>query len=689
MGSDLFLLSINGHKIECRRGQTILEVACEAGIEIPHFCYHPGLQTKGFCHVCFVNVNGKKDLELACASLVQEGMEILTYGDNIEEAHKGVLDLLVQDHPLECPVCERAGECNLQDLTFLYGPKTFSNTLFTKNNLPLKNFNPLLQGNMNRCIECHRCISFLEDVAGTGELGFFHTTKGCVIDTCLESGVTSELSGNLLDVCPSGAIIENIPVVQHRWETEKRVSIDVMDAMGSAVRLDCREEKVVRILPVEKESINQYWSTDKIRFSYDGLSNQRLAQPYIRKNGVLEPASWIDAFKTLVRKISELEPSEMAFLVGDLVEVDSAYLLRQLLDDMKIYNRDCCVDGAFLPTHDREDYLFNTSFERIEKSDACLVIGSDIRYDAPLLNVRLRQRYKTLGSSLGVIGEKQDLTFGYEYLGSSASILNEIADGTHPFCDRLRQAKTPMMIVGMDALSSSEGEAIYNTSRFIAQCYSFIRDDWNGFNVLHRAAGRVGALDVGFVPRDQGHGVAGILRMAKARQLKLLYLMGVDEIPLQGLESTFVVYQGHHGDAGAQAADLVLPGAAFSEKNGFYVNAEGRAQFVSRAVFPPGEAKEDWKIIRGLSEVLGYKLPYETYEDVYEAIRNYSEAFRNLNFIVPPKPFQRQYDFTPINQGALLKEKQNYYFTNPICRASSLMAQRATPSFLSKKEEKR
>lgn len=687
MESDLLLLSINGQKIEGRRGQTILELACESGIEIPHFCYHPGLRTEGFCHVCFVIINGKKGLELACTSLVQENMEILTYGEKIEEARKDVLELLVQDHPLECPVCERAGECNLQDLTFLYGPETFSNTFLSKTNFPLKDFNPVLQANMNRCIECHRCISFLEDVAGTGELGFFQTTKGRVVDTCLEGGIKSELSGNLLDVCPSGAIIENVPVVQHRWETEKRVSVDVMDAMGSAIRLDCREEKVVRILPVVKESINQYWSTDKIRFSYDGLSNQRLEQPYIRKNGVLEPASWVDAFKTLVRKISELQPSEMAFLVGDLVEVDSVYLLRQLLDDMKIYNRDCCVDGAFLPTQNREDYLFNTSFERIEESDACLIIGSDIRYDAPLLNVRLRQRYKSLGSRLGVIGERQDLTFGYEYLGDSASVLNAIAEGTHPFCDTLRQAKNPMMILGMDALSNSEGEAIYNTSRFIAQHYHFMREEWNGFNVLHRAAGRVGALEVGFVPREGGHGVAGILRMAKARQLKLLYLMGVDEIPLQGLENIFVVYQGHHGDAGAQSADLVLPGAAFSEKNGFYVNSEGRAQFVSRAVFPPGEAKEDWKIIRGLSEVLGYKLPYETYEDVYEGVQHYSETFRNLNSVIPPKPFQREYDFTPLKQGMLLKEKQNYYFTNPICRASSMMAQRASHSFPPKKKE--
>ncbi|OFW89973.1 MAG: hypothetical protein A2621_03780 [Alphaproteobacteria bacterium RIFCSPHIGHO2_01_FULL_41_14] len=689
MSSDTYFIHLDGTKVDCKPGQTILEVACQAGVEIPHFCYHPGVPTQGTCHVCFVSIQGRENLECACSCFVEDQMEIITTSQAIQEARKEALTLLISDHPLECPVCVRAGECDLQDLTFFYGEASPLVKFYSPPKMPLKQFNSVVQANMNRCISCQRCVSFLENVTGTGELGFFQQqdTERFKIDVGSDAGITSELSGNLLDLCPSGALIETpSSFVGHRWETEKVPSLDVMDAMGSAIRLDCREEKVVRVLPVTQPQINQYWSTDKARFSYDGLLHQRLDQPYIRKNGVLEPASWVEAFKTLVRKIVELQPSEMAFLVGDLVEVDSVYLLRQLLDDMKIYNRDCCVEGAFIPTEERRDYLFNTPLDQIEISDACLIIGADIRYDAPLLNLRLRQGYKNSGEALAVIGDPQDLTFPHAYLGPSAQVLNDMVAGSHPFCRILQKAKNPLLILGMDALSSSEGEEIYKTARFIAEKYNLKREDWDGFNILHRAAGRVGALDVRFVPREGGEGLSGILRLAKSRQLKLLYLLGVDEIPLASFEDTFVVYQGHHGDAGAEAADLILPGAAFSEKNGFYVNTEGRVQFVRRAVFPPGQAKEDWKIIRGLSEVLGYKLPYETYEDVYESLRNYSPAFRTLGSLVRSEiSSTRSYEPVSLKQDGFSKEKKNYYFTNPICRASPTMMQRAKETERKKK----
>lgn len=686
MQTDAYFIYINGQKVSCQKGQTILEVACQAGIEIPHFCYHPGVPTGGSCHICFVSRRGETELLNSCTVEVQENMDIVTTTDEIIEARQDTLKLLAETHPAECPVCVRAGECDLQDLTFLYGGPVTAASVPLAVKRKVKPLSPFIQGHMNRCIGCQRCISFLENVTGTAELGLFQGEEGFRIDTVSEEGIMSELSGNIIDLCPSGALVETPSGFMGKpWDTQKIDSIDVMDAMGSAIQLECREGKILRILPGVNLGVNQYWSTDKIRFSYDGLQHQRLEQPYIRKKGVLEPASWIDVFKTLVRQMSILQPSEMAFLVGDLVEVESVYLLRQLLDELKVEHRDCRVDGAFLPTEAREDYLFNTPFHKIRESDACLIIGADIRYDAPLLNVRLRDRYQHEKEKVAVIGSPQDLTFGYTYLGDSISVINEIAEGDHAFCGVLEKAQNPMVIVGMDALTGGEGEKVYAAARFIAEKYNMRRESWDGFNILHRAAGRVGALEVGFTPRGEGQDTPGILKMARAGKLKFLYLLGVDELPLNGLGETFIVYQGHHGDKGAEVADIILPGLAFPEKNGFYVNMEGRVQFASRAILPPGQAKEDWKIIRGLSEVLGHKLPYETHEDICKSLKKNYPAFAHAGGLLSHSASFTSYDYHPVKHEAGKKEKQNYYFTNPICRASPSLVKRVKHLSLNRK----
>ena len=685
MKTGTLLIHINEKKVLCSSGQTVLDVCHQEGIEIPHLCYHPGVPTKEHCHVCLVMIKGAENLIASCTLPVEEGMEVITNTPEIDLARKKILNLLVSDHPLECPICVRAGECDLQDLTFLYGG--INPDVRSKKKRPVKKFNSFIQGNMDRCIGCQRCTSFLENISGTADLGLFKEGKDYLVDTYLGGGITSELSGNLVDLCPSGALTEKPSVFLSRpWEVEKIPSIDVMDAMGSSIQLDCREEKVLRVHPLEKKETNQYWITDKIRFSYDGLLHQRLDQPYIRKEGVLEPASWVDAFKALVKKMSDLKPSEMGFLVGDLVEVDSVYLLRQLLDDMKIHNRDCRIEGAFFPTESRGDYLFNTGFEGIEQSDACLIVGADIRYEAPLLNVRLRNRYKNNEENLAVIGIEQHLTFPHTYLGSSLKILNEIAEGNHRFSQIFEAAQFPMIILGMMSLEGEDKEDLYDTARFIAQKYNLIQGQWNGFNVLHRAAGRVGALEVGFLPTQKGEGVSGMMRMARGRQLKLLYLLGVDELPLNALEDTFVVYQGHHGDMGAEAADIILPGAAFSEKNGFYINTEGRAQFARQAVFPPGEAKEDWKIIRGLSEILGHKLPYETYEDIYKDLKNNFPIFNQKELASSPLS-DKVYEKKEIKQEGSFHKVQDYYLTNSICRASPTMRKSSQKVGTSKEED--
>ncbi|MFN7662252.1 MAG: NADH-quinone oxidoreductase subunit NuoG [Alphaproteobacteria bacterium] len=679
MSCNAFDIRIDGQVIPCVEGQTILQAALKAGVVIPHLCYHPGLPPQNACHTCFVTVEGQSGLLTSCTEKVTPGLSLVTKTADIEEARQDVLGLLMATHPAECAVCTQAGACDLQDAAFLYGPKKAMGISGITRSVSTS-LNSNVQGRMSRCIGCQKCIAFLDHVAGTGELGLFQDADGFKVKPAFPQGVQSELSGNLIDICPSGALIGAPGYgLERPWEIKTTLSIDVMDAMGSTIQLGHHQGHVVRILPQINEQVNQYWITDKIRFSVDGLKSQRLDQPYVRTAEGLKPVSWIEAFKLLVRKISILEPHEIAFLVGDLMEVDSVYLLRQLLDDLKVPHRDCRVEGAFLPTHSRSDYLFNTGFKNLDRSDACLVIGSDIRRDAPLLNVRIRTRYAQMADRFAVIGQPQDLLFKYTYLGNNASLLNDIASGSHPFARVLEDSHFPMIIVGTDALAGPEGEKVYNTARFIAEKYKMRRDDWDGFNILHQAAGRVGALHAGFTPRPEGQGMGGILRMAKAGHLKLLYLMGVDNLALQNMEETFIVYQGHHWDQGAEKAHLILPGAAFSEKNGFYVNMEGRVQFAEQAVLPPGDAREDWKIIRGLSEVLGHKLPYETYDDVYKSVDGFLTQHKNTNCSRATDTLKDTYEPLAF-QYEVGADTKDTYLTNPICRASATLAKRAADS---------
>jgi NADH-quinone oxidoreductase subunit G len=651
-------ISINETPVHCEEGQTILEVCQSQAIEIPTLCYNKNLSSTGACRMCLVEVNGHGKLQTSCGVPVTEGMEIYTNTKKVEMARRGTLDFLLLDHPLECPLCDKSGECALQDQSFVYGE---GQGLSTEHKRVVENqeFGPLIKTAMNRCIHCNLCVQFAEEVAGTSEIGAFGRGEDMEI-RALKGLVTSELSGNVIDVCPSGALLSKpFKGRAKSWEMETVETIDVMDAVGSSIRVQVRDGEIMGIQPRDNE-----WISDKTRFSHDGLCCQRLDQPYIRIEGKLQPSSWIDAFKVVVKKMTSFKPSEMAFLTGDLVDVETVYVLRQLLDKMGVPHRDCREAGQYMPMGARGNYLFNTTIQGIKKADACLIVGSNPRLEAPVLNAHLLKRFKQGNFPVAVVGEKVDLTYGYTHLDANALVLKEILKEMHPFTEVLKIAKNPMIIVGNKVLSNLEGESIYGACRAIATQFNMIREDWNGFNVLHMAAGRVGALDAGFVPLKDGYDTAGILRAAKTGHLKLLYLVGVDNIPFEGLEDTFVIYQGHHGDAGANKADVIFPGLAYTEKKALYVNTEGRLQEAQKIVEGPGEAKEDWKIIRGLSEVVGHKLPYNTREEILAELS-----------IPESSPMSKDVEYPEITRGFMKETDENFYRTNVICRASSTMAQ--------------
>jgi NADH-quinone oxidoreductase subunit G len=651
-------ISINDALIECGAEETILEVCQVQGITIPTLCYNKNLVVSGGCRMCLVEVKGYDKLQASCGMPVVQGMEIYTNTEKVKEARKGILDLLLLDHPLECPLCDKSGECALQDQSFSYGEGQGLSVEYKRVN-DTQEFGPLIKTAMNRCIHCNLCVQFAEEVAGTSEIGAFGRGDDTEI-RALKGVVRSELSGNVIDLCPSGALLSKpFKGRAKSWEMEIFETIDVMDAVGSNIQVQVKDGEIMQILPRENE-----WISDKTRFAHDGLLLQRLDQPYIRIDGKLQPASWIDAFKAVVKKMTSFKPSEMAFLTGDLVDMETAYVLRQLLDKMKVPHRDCREVGQYMPTGARGDYLFNTTIEGIQKADACLIVGSNPRLEAPVLNAHLLKRFRQGNFSVALVGEKGNLTYPHAHLGANALVLKEILKGDHPFAEILKAAKNPMIIVGNKALCSLEGESIYGACRAIADQFNMIREDWNGFNVLHTDAGRVGALDVGFVPLKEGHDTAGILRGAKTSQLKLLYLVGVDDVPLEGLEDTFLIYQGHHGDVGANKADVILPGLAYTEKKALYMNFEGRLQEAQKIVEGPGEAKEDWKIIRGLSEVIGHKLPYNTREQVLTELT-----------ILKSSRLSKDREFPEITRGFMKTEDKNFYRTNVVCRASPTMAQ--------------
>jgi NADH-quinone oxidoreductase subunit G len=664
-------LTIDGIEVEVDAGLTVLQACEQIGIEIPRFCYHERLTIAGNCRMCLVEMERAPKAVASCAMPVGEGMVITTNSPAVKKMRQGVMELLLINHPLDCPICDQGGECDLQDQAVGYGMDR-SRYTEEKRSVKDKTFGPLIRAMMTRCIHCTRCIRFSSEVAGVPEMGATGRGEHLEVGTYIEKALTSELSGNMIDLCPVGALTSNPYAFNARpWELKKTESIDVMDAVGSSIRVDTKGPEVMRILPRLNEDVNEEWISDKTRFACDGLKRQRLDTPYVRRDGKLEPASWDEAFSAIATKLKGLDGSKFAALAGDQACAESITALKDLTTALGSENIDCRQDGAKLDTASRAGYVFNTTIAGIEDADACLIIGANTRKEAPIINARLRKRYLMGGFSVGMIGEAADLTFSCENLGAGSDTLSEIAEGKHAFTKILKKAEKPMLILGQGALMREDGAAILAMVRQIAEDTGMISDDWNGFNVLHTAAARVGGLDLGFVSDG---GVAAIVDGCGSGKIDAVYLLGADEIDTAKLGKAFVIYQGHHGDAGANRADVILPGAAYTEKNATYVNTEGRVQQTRLAVFPLGEAREDWTIIRALSDVLGHKLPYDTLGEVRQRMIAINAVFGGDdqacggdwgNFGKKGKVASGEFA-SPIN---------NFHMTDPISRASETMAQ--------------
>ena len=605
-------LTIDGTELEVATGTSVLQACEQLGIEIPRFCYHEKLSVPANCRMCLVEMQGAPKPIASCAMPCSDNMVIRTASELTHKARKGVMEFLLINHPLDCPICDQGGECDLQDQALGYG---FDRGRYEEGKRAVKDkyMGPLIKPFMTRCIHCTRCIRFADEIAGVPEIGILGRSEDVEISTFVEKSVASELSGNLIDVCPVGALTAKPYAFAFRsWEIKKTQGIDVLDAVGSNIRIDSRGNEVVRILPRLNEEINEEWLADKSRFAYDGLKRQRLDRPYLRVDGKLKPVEWEDALQAAASRITATAPSRMAAIAGDLVDCEAVFAFKDLLDSRGVASRDCRQDGAMFDPGNPAGYLFNSTIAGIEAADAILIVGGFLRWDAPMINARIRKRLLAGGLKVGVIGEKRDYTYPHQYLGAGMDTLQDVLAGRQGFADILKGAQRPMLIAAASLFAGKGGAALHATLVGAAEGLGLLRDGWNGFNVVHTAAGRVGALMAGFVPGAEGRGTGGILDAAEAGELDLVYLLGADEIDTSRLGKAFVIYQGHHGDQGAHRADLILPGSAYTEKNGTYVNTEGRAQVSRQAVFAPGEAREDWKILRALSGVLDAPLPYDT-----------------------------------------------------------------------------
>ena len=671
-------LTIDGKEIEVADGLSVLQ-ACElAGVEIPRFCYHDRLSVAGNCRMCLVEMERAPKPIASCAMPVGEGMVIKTDTDKVKKARNGVMEFLLINHPLDCPICDQGGECDLQDQAVAYG---FDRSRYVENKRAVteKYMGPLIKTIMTRCIQCTRCVRFATEIAGVEEIGLVNRGENAEITT-LEQAIDSELSGNLVDVCPVGALTSKpYAFVARSWELRKTDSIDVLDAVGSNIRVDTRGREVLRVLPRLHEDVNEEWINDKTRHACDGLSRQRLDRPYLRNGaGRLEAVSWSMAFKAIAERVKGVPGERIAALAGDLCDAESMLALKDLMTGLGSANLDCRQDGAMIDASCRAGYLFNTSIAGIEQADAALLIGTNPRWEAALVNARLRKRFLQGNFGVGLIGQPVDLTYPYDYLGAGPETLSAIAEGNGAFATILEKAERPMLILGMGALARPDGAAVLAAARGIAERYGMVKDGWNGFNLLHTAAARVGGLELGFLPGEGGRDIEGIYRGCEDGSIEVLYLLGADELKIgrlgQAGKGPFVIYQGHHGDAGAHRADVILPGAAYTEKNATYVNTEGRVQLARLAAFPPGEAREDWTILRALSEALGKRLPYDNLGQLRQRLIEANRIFAAIDQI-EPAAWGSFGTAGALDAAPFVSPIGVFYMTDPICRASETMAQ--------------
>jgi NADH-quinone oxidoreductase subunit G len=674
-------LVVDGIEIDVPPEYTLLQACEAAGAEIPRFCFHERLSIAGNCRMCLVELKGSPKPVASCAWAVRdcrpgpngEAPVVNTRTAMVKKAREGVMEFLLINHPLDCPICDQGGECDLQDQAMAYGVDT-SRYWENKRAVEDKYIGVLVKTSMNRCIHCTRCIRFATEVAGVPELGAIGRGEDMEITTYLEQAMTSELQSNVVDLCPVGALTSKPYAFTARpWELNKTESIDVMDAVGSAIRIDTRGREVMRILPRTNEDVNEEWISDKTRHVVDGLRAQRLDSPYIRENGRLRPASWNEAFAAIAQKVRGTKPDRIGAIAGDLCAVEEMFALKDLMARLGSKNIDARQRGSMIdPRWGRAAYLFNASIPGIEQADALLIVGANPRKEAAIINARIRKRWRMGHFPIALIGERVDLTYPYHHIGAGPESLAELANGKGDYADILYKAERPMVLVGASIFTRNDGARVAAMAARVAVEIGAVSDVWNGYSVLHYAASRVGALDIGFVP---GEGAKTALQMASG-DIDVLFSLGADEIDVES--GPFVVYIGTHGDAGAHRADVILPGAAYPEKSGLYVNTEGRVQMAARAAFPPGDAREDWAIMRALSDHLGARLPYDSLAQLRQALFGAHPHLQRIGTITPGDGADlrrlAQLQGAP-DKAPFASVIEDFYLTNPIARASAVMAE--------------
>ena len=659
-------LKINNIDIEIEEGLTVLQACEKAGVEIPRFCYHERLSIAGNCRMCLVEMEKSPKPIASCAMPAIDGMNIKTNTPLVEKARKGVMEFLLANHPLDCPVCDQGGECDLQDQSMFYGVDK-SRFKENKRQVPEKNLGPLIKTIMTRCIHCTRCIRFATEVAGVEELGAIGRGEDMQITTYLEKSMESEMSGNVVDLCPVGALTSKPYVFEARpWDLKKTETIDVMDAVGSNIRVDTYEWEVKRVLPRINEDINEEWISDKTRHACDGLLNQRLDTPYIKKDGALIKSSWKEAFKLIKNKILQTSSDKISGFVGDMINMEASYIFKELLSKVfKTEWYESRSDHYYLNTYNRENYLFNSKIKGIEESDLIILIGTNPRFEATILNARIRKAYvknKTKIFSLNNVG---DLTYPYKLINGDTETIKNISEDNHELSEKIKKANKPLIIFGQSYLLLKSSVYTLELLKSFLLKNNKISNEWNALNLISNDASTVGSIDLGIYNNKNNENE--VLKNLQNNSYEVVYLLGADNLNFNK-KNEFIIYQGSHGDKGAELADIILPSAAFTEQDGFYTNLEGVMQKAYKASYPPGEAKEDWQVINELSKYISSKNLYDSKESLEKNMTNYLNLHNSKN----TNSTKFENNFT--KEKIFIKDI-DYYYSNAIARASKTMSE--------------
>ncbi len=666
-------ITINGKEVDFEKGMTVLQ-ACElAQVEIPRFCYHEKLSIAGNCRMCLVEMEKSPKPIASCAMPASEGMNIKTNTSFVEKARKGVMEFLLANHPLDCPVCDQGGECDLQDQSMYYG---IDKSRFVENKRQVKEkyMGPLIKTHMTRCIHCTRCVRFATEVAGVPEIGAIGRGENMEITTYLEEAMRSELSANVIDLCPVGALTSKPYAFEARpWELKKTESIDVMDAVGSNIRVDTYNWEVKRILPRLNNEINEEWISDKTRYSCDGLLKQRLDVPYIKKNNKLTKSSWDEAIELILNKIKSIQPDEIGGHIGDMINLENSLAFKKLFKVLNSNNIEFREKKFYINSTEKINYIFNSSISGIENSDLILLIGTNPRHEATMLNARIRKAFVQKSIPIFSIGNPGDLTYDYTIIGNKTDDIKKILDNECEFSKNLLSAKKPIVILGESALELKSGKYIFEEIKNLLKKRNFISKDWNALNFLPKNASTVGLIDLKVLSKENEKNYSFFEKLSN-NKFKLLYLLGSDNLKIKK-NNEFIIYQGSHGDRGAEIADVVLPSAAYTEQNGFYENLEGRVQECKKASYPIGEALEDWKIFNLIIKNLGKTEDLSNFNLLRKEVLNLIPNFSEINKLPIYKDSENKTTSSDFVSEEVLIKELDYFYTNSISRASKTMSE--------------